>query len=252
MLHLAKKTLPEGPARHMSANQVATLNAGLKHHGATDVLRAARAALPHLALISSFGAESIVLLHLTAMVDRDIPIIFIDTDMLFVETLIYQQDVAERLRLRNITVIKSSDRDLRDPDKTLHRHDPDACCTLRKTAPLNKALRPFHGWISGRKGYQSDSRASLDFFELEENTGRIKVNPLARWSRDDVTEYMDENRLPRHPLVALGYPSIGCAPCTSPVAAGEDYRAGRWRNNDKDECGIHFMDGKMVRTGVPT
>jgi phosphoadenosine phosphosulfate reductase len=78
------------------------------------------------------------------------------------------------------------------------------------------------------------------------------VNPLARWSRDDVTEYMDENRLPRHPLVALGYPSIGCAPCTSPVAAGEDYRAGRWRNNDKDECGIHFMDGKMVRTGVPT
>lgn len=249
MLHLAKKTLPEGSARHLSADQVAALNARLRHHGATDVLRAARAALPRLALVSSFGAESVVLLHLATMVDRDIPIIFIDTDMLFVETLIYQQDVAERLRLRNITTIRASDGEVYDRDKTLHRHDPDACCALRKTAPLNVALRPFDGWISGRKRYQSESRAALEFFELDESTGRVKVNPLARWSRDDVTEYMDENRLPRHPMVALGYPSIGCAPCTSPVAAGEDFRAGRWRNTDKDECGIHLVDGKMVRTG---
>ena len=108
------------------------------------------------------------------------------------------------------------------------------------------------GWITGRKRYQSGQRAQLDFFEVEEAaTGpRIKVNPLARWTPEDVREYMTENRLPRHPLVAQGYPSIGCAPCTSPVAEGEDPRAGRWRNSQKDECGIHFVDGKMVRTGA--
>ncbi|MEL6889748.1 MAG: phosphoadenosine phosphosulfate reductase family protein, partial [Pseudomonadota bacterium] len=104
--------------------------------------------------------------------------------------------------------------------------------------------------IRQRKRYQSGTRADLAFFEVENSTGRIKVNPLARWSRADIAEYMDENRLPRHPLVAQGYPSIGCAPCTSKVMPGEDHRAGRWRNQDKDECGIHFVDGKPVRTGA--
>ena len=247
MLHLAKKTLPEGPVSPETATLVAALNARLTHHGATDVLRAAIDAVPNLALVSSFGAESVVLLHLTAMVHRDIPVIFIDTEMLFAQTLVYQQELAERLRLNNVTVIRADDSAVHDPAKTLHQRDTDACCALRKTTPLHRALMPYAAWITGRKRYQSGTRAELDFFEVEAGTGRIKVNPLARWAPDDIRTYMDENRLPRHPLVAQGYPSIGCAPCTSPVEPGEDPRAGRWRDQAKDECGIHFVDGKLVR-----
>lgn len=231
---------------------VSALNARLTHHGATDVLRAAFDSLPDLALVSSFGAESVVLLHLAAMAKRDVPVIFIDTEMLFAETLVYQQDVAERLRLSNVTVIRADDLAARDPGKTLHQRDTDACCALRKTRPLQAALAPYQGWITGRKRYQSGTRAALEFFEVEAGTRRIKVNPLARWAPQDIADYMDENRLPRHPLVARGYPSIGCAPCTSSVAAGEDPRAGRWRDQNKDECGIHFVDGKMIRTGAET
>ena len=252
MLHFARKTAPGGSARPVADVMVSALNARLTHHGATDVLRAAFDAVPDLALVSSFGAESVVLLHLAAMVKRDVPVIFIDTEMLFAETLVYQQEVAERLRLSNVTIIRAHDLARRDPGNVLHRSDTDACCALRKTQPLQAALAPYRGWITGRKRYQSGTRAALEFFEVEEGTGRIKVNPLARWAPADVREYMEENRLPHHPLVARGYPSIGCAPCTSPVAQGEDPRAGRWRDQDKDECGIHFVNGRMVRTGAET
>lgn len=231
--------------------KVDRLNDRLRHHSATDVLRAARDNVPDLALVSSFGAESVALLHLTAMVDRDIPVLFIDTEMLFTETLVYQQEVAERLGLRNLRILRSDEVARDDPDGTLHQRDTDACCALRKTRPLNAALEQHSGWITGRKRFQSGQRADLDFFEVEAGTHRIKVNPLAYWQPGDVADYIAENRLPRHPLVAQGYPSIGCAPCTSPVTAGEDPRAGRWRNSDKDECGIHFVDGKMIRSGSP-
>ncbi|WP_299150207.1 phosphoadenylyl-sulfate reductase [uncultured Tateyamaria sp.] len=231
---------------------VSALNAQLSHHGATDVLRAAFQAVPDIALVSSFGAESVVLLHLTAMIKRDVPVIFIDTEMLFAETLTYQMDVAERLRLSNLRIIRADNITPEDPDGTLHQRDTDACCALRKTRPLQKALKAHTGWITGRKRYQSDRRAALEFFEVEAGSNRIKVNPLARWAPEDVADYMAENRLPRHPLVAQGYPSIGCAPCTSPVADGEAARAGRWRDQNKDECGIHFVNGRMVRTGEQT
>lgn len=251
MLHCTPKCRSGTPATPPPETQAAALNARLKHHGATDVLRAAFEAVPDLALVSSFGAESVALLHLTAMVRRDAPVLFIDTEMLFPETLAYQQDVAERLRLENLRIVRAENLRTADPGNRLHLSDTDACCDLRKTRPLQQALAPYSGWITGRKRYQSGQRARLEFFEVEEATGRIKVNPLARWSPEDVREYMDENRLPRHPLVARGYPSIGCAPCTSKVAEGEDPRSGRWRGQDKDECGIHFVDGKMVRTGAP-
>lgn len=231
---------------------VRDLNSRLRHHGATDVLRAAFEAVPDLALVSSFGAESVALLHLTAMVNRDLPVLFIDTEMLFAETLVYQQEVAERLGLRHLRIIRSRSVTRADPDGTLHKRDPDACCTLRKTQPLQQALAQHGGWITGRKRFQSGQRAGLEFFEREPGTNRIKVNPLAYWTADDVADYITENRLPRHPLVTKGYPSIGCAPCTSPVAAGEDSRAGRWRTSDKEECGIHFVNGKAVRSGVST
>ncbi|WP_282129000.1 phosphoadenylyl-sulfate reductase [Roseobacter litoralis] len=228
---------------------VQDLNTRMRHHGAVDVLRVALAEITPLSLVSSFGAESVALLHLASMVDRNIPVIFVDTEMLFTQTLVYQQELAERLGLRNLRIVRSADIAQRDPTGTLHLHDPDGCCALRKTEPLQNALAGSNGWITGRKRYQSGQRAALEHFEIEAETGRIKVNPLAYWQAGDVADYVAENRLPRHPLVAQGYPSIGCAPCTSPVRSGEDARAGRWRNTEKDECGIHFVNGKVVRQG---
>lgn len=229
--------------------RVGALNTALKHHAAADIVRRAYAAAPNLALVSSFGAESVALLHLVSRVQPDVQVIFIDTMMLFPETLAYQREVARKLGLHRVQVIRA-DTSKADPDNTLHQRDTDACCDLRKTQVLNHALEGFDGWITGRKRFQSGQRAELPAFEVEAETGRIKVNPLAHWAAEDVKEYMAENNLPRHPLVAAGYPSIGCAPCTTPVAEGEDPRAGRWRNQEKEECGIHFVNGKMVRTGA--
>lgn len=228
------------------------LNTRYRHHSATDVMHAALREAGNIALVSSFGAESVVLLHMAAVIDKTTPVIFIDTEMLFTETLVYQAEVSERLGLKNVSIIRASAQDVAagDPDGTLHQRDTDACCALRKTEPLNRALAEFDGWITGRKRFQSGSRAALDFFEVEDDADRLKVNPLAHWAPEDVAAYMDENRLPRHPLVALGYPSIGCAPCTSPVAKGEDPRSGRWRGQDKEECGIHLVNGKFVRIGA--
>lgn len=240
-----------GSDRRVLSEKVDILNARYRHHSATDVLRGALLDGGDIALVSSFGAESVVLLHLVAIADKTTPVVFVDTEMLFAETLVYQAEVAERLGLRNMRIIRADKEDVArdDPYGALHLSDTDTCCTLRKTIPLQRALRGFDGWITGRKRFQAGSRETLDFFEVEDGTGRIKVNPLAHWAPEDVRAYMEENRLPRHPLVAKGYPSIGCAPCTSPVKDGEDPRSGRWRGADKLECGIHFVDGKMVRIG---
>ncbi|OWU78080.1 phosphoadenosine phosphosulfate reductase [Marinibacterium profundimaris] len=227
--------------------KVAALNNRYRHHSATDVMQGALRDAGRIALVSSFGAESVVLLHMAAVVDKSTPVLFIDTEMLFTETLEYQQEVTERLGLRNVRVIRAADIAEKDPYGALRFSDTDACCALRKTIPLQRALDGYDGWITGRKRFQSSTRAALDFFEVEDGTGRIKVNPLAHWAPEDVRAYMDENRLPRHPLVAQGYPSIGCWPCTSKVEEGEDPRSGRWRDSQKDECGIHFVDGKAVR-----
>ncbi|KAA2316122.1 phosphoadenylyl-sulfate reductase [Pseudooceanicola sediminis] len=239
------------PAPELAA-KVQLLNDRYRHHGATSVLEAALKDpdAGELTLVSSFGAESVALLHLVSVIDRSVPVLFIDTEMLFPETLVYQQELSERLGLKDLRIIKAAEMDLakEDPDGTLHQFDTDSCCDLRKTRPLQKALSQFDGWITGRKRFQSSTRAALQFFEAD-GIDRIKVNPLAHWHPEDVRNYMEENRLPKHPLVARGYPSIGCAPCTSPVAPGEDPRAGRWRGENKTECGIHVVDGKIVRNG---
>lgn len=242
-----------GEPPEAQAARIAALNDRYRHHGATAVLTGALKdpQAGKLALVSSFGAESVVLLHLVSVIDRKTPVIFIDTEMLFPETLVYQAELSERLGLENLRIIRASDAALaaEDPDGTLHRRDTDACCDLRKTRPLQRVLSEYDGWITGRKRYQGSTRQALEFFEAD-GPQRIKVNPLAHWAPEDIRAYMDENRLPRHPLVARGYPSIGCAPCTSPVKPGEDPRAGRWRGQDKNECGIHIVDGKVVRKGV--
>lgn len=236
------------------ADRVVHLNGRYKHHSATSVLERALSdpQVGRITLVSSFGAESVVLLHMLSVMDRSTPVLFIDTRLLFEETLQYQTEVAAKLGLTDVRAVRARQLDLvtEDRDDTLHQRDTDACCTLRKTLPLENALGDFDAWITGRKRFQSSTRAALDFFEAD-GPARIKVNPLAHWTPDDVQDYMINNRLPRHPLVAQGYPSIGCAPCTSKVAPGEDPRAGRWRGAQKEECGIHFINGKMVRGPLP-
>jgi len=236
------------------SQRVGGLNEWYRLHSAFAVLDHALKSpqAGRLALVSSFGAESVVLLHMISITKRDTPVIFLDTELLFAETLVYQQEVSERLGLSDLRIIRADPAELArtDPAQTLHRHDTDACCALRKTRPLQRALRGFDGWITGRKRFHGADRAALDFFETEPETGRMKVNPLAHWRREDVQTYMEENNLPRHPLVARGYPSIGCIPCTSPVREGEDLRAGRWRGTEKTECGIHFENGKAQPKGV--
>ncbi|MBY6199955.1 phosphoadenylyl-sulfate reductase [Maritalea mobilis] len=242
--------LPEPAPFSPVPQRVTRLNERYRHHSATSVVERAIADADtgRVALVSSFGAESVVLLHMVAVIDPRVPVLFIDTEMLFPETLDYQREVADHLGLQDLRVIRASRTRIAaiDPQGDLHRTDPDACCTLRKTEPLEHALAPFDAWITGRKRFQGGQRAALEFFEAE-GAARIKVNPLAHWRAEDVQDYMVNNRLPRHPLVARGYPSIGCAPCTTPVAQGEDPRAGRWRGTGKEECGIHFVDGKIVR-----
>ncbi len=236
------------------ADRVADLNERYRHHGAIAVLEHALKdpQVGRIALVSSFGAESVVLLHMISIMAPSTPVLFIDTEMLFPETIAYQSDVAHKLGLTDIRTIRPNRTMIaaRDPEGLLHQTDPDACCAFRKTEPLERALGDFDAWITGRKRFQGQTRQTLEFFEAEGDL-RIKVNPLAHWTRDDLQDYIINNRLPRHPLVAKGYPSIGCAPCTSPVKDGEDPRAGRWRGQEKEECGIHFINGKVVRGPLP-
>ena len=202
------------------------------------------------ALVSSFGADSAVLLHMISRVKRDAPVLFVDTRMLFQETLDYQLELAESFGLTDVRRITPDAVEVRRNDVfgRLHINDPDACCALRKTAPLDAALKDFDAWITGRKRHQADTRADLT--PIEQADGRIKLNPLAFWERPEIAGYFEKHGLPRHPLVQKGFRSIGCGPCTSPVTDGEDERAGRWRGRDKTECGIHFENGKLVRTTV--
>lgn len=202
---------------------------------------ALREAFPgRIAVVSSFGAESAVLLHLVAAVDPGTPILFVDTGRHFPETLQYRDRLATHLGLRDVRSVRPTAEEVArlDPDLSRATWDPDGCCAFRKTAPLQRALAGYAAWISGRKRFQASTRFDLPVFEADDR--HVKVNPLASWSANDIETYVAKHRLPAHPLVAQGYLSIGCAPCTSIVEAGEDPRAGRWRGFEKTECGIHL------------
>jgi phosphoadenosine phosphosulfate reductase len=231
--------------------EVAILNARFAERDATTVIAAAVKDLfaGRIALVSSFGAESAVLLHLVAEVDRAVPVVFLDTLKLFPETLEYRARLTERLGLTDVRIVQPDPARLalKDPHKALWMTNPDLCCQVRKTEPLQRALAGFDAWFTGRKRFQSRMRADIALFEADGR--RIKVNPLAAWSGDDLKAYTVRHDLPEHPLVSRGYPSIGCVPCTTKVEAGEDARAGRWRGLDKVECGIHTdleIDGSGI------
>ena len=205
-----------------------------------NILRAALA--DHhgrIAVVSSFGAESAVLLSLVAEIDPATPILFLDTRQHFPETLAYRDELTHALGLRDVRSLSATDAALiaNDPGAELWRYDPDACCNLRKVTPLERALAPFDAWITGRKRHQSATRATLP--TTEQADGKTKFNPLAAWTAEQLEAEMVARDLPRHALSLEGFASIGCATCTSAVAAGEDPRAGRWAGSGKTECGIH-------------
>ncbi|MGE0151129.1 MAG: phosphoadenylyl-sulfate reductase [Reyranellaceae bacterium] len=199
-----------------------------------------------IALVSSFGAEAAVLLHLVARIDRTVPVIFLDTGKLFDQTLRYRDALAARLDLADLRVVEpdATALALYDPDGLLFRRDPEACCRLRKVEPLERALQGFAAWIDGRQRFQGGQRD--DIAVIEQSMGRIKFNPLARWSAREIDSYFSAYDLPRHPLAAEGYRSIGCTPCSAADAADDPARPGRWRGQGKRESGIRLPHGSAA------
>lgn len=206
----------------------------------------------NVAAVSSFGADSAVLLKMIADVDPSAPILFLDTGQHFGETIAYRDDLAADLGLTNLKIVRPLDdavaRD--DPEGLLHRSDTDACCEIRKVEPMARAVRPYRAWFTGRKRFQSGTRAAMPSFEAVGE--RVRINPLAQWGTSDLAAYMRAHDLRANPLVAYGYLSIGCFPCTQPVKPGEDARSGRWAGQAKTECGIHLsgLDASLTSSSL--
>ena len=217
------------------------LDRALRDASPHEVIAAALKAVgrDQLALVSSFGTESAALLKVMADVDPSIPVIFLDTGWLFEETLAYRDTLIEKLGLRDVRSIKPDEATLsrEDGERELWFSDPDACCRIRKVEPLARALKPFAAWINGRKRFQGGLRADIPVVEADGT--RLKFNPFANVSREEIEAIFKLAELPPHPLVASGFLSVGCMPCTSRAAPDEDARAGRWRGRGKTECGIH-------------
>ena len=231
---------PCAAAQPTAADLAARLDAELRDaHPLTILRRAYETFGDKLALVSSFGAESAVLLHLASQVAPSIPVLFLDTGMLFGQTLDYRKQLAATLGLTDVRDLRPAFTDLavHDPKSDLWRTSTDGCCHIRKVLPLDRALGEFKAWTTGRKRFHGGDRLRLAV--VEESEGQIKFNPLANWGKAELDAYVAEHALPAHPLVAQGFPSIGCWPCTKAVEPGQDVRAGRWAGQDKTECGIH-------------
>ena len=223
------------------ASPAQALDVALRDASPSEVIRTALKTVgrENLALVSSFGTESAALLKVMADVDPAIPVVFLDTGWLFEETLAYRDTLIATLGLRDVRSIKPLEETLarEDANRELWFSDPDACCRIRKVEPLARALKPFSGWINGRKRFQGGARADIPV--VEEDGAKLKFNPFANSSREEIEAIYKLAKLSPHPLVASGYLSVGCMPCSSRAVAGEDARAGRWRGKAKTECGIH-------------
>ncbi len=237
---LAKPRPPEAEVEALA--EAASLDALYGHLTPEGIIE--RAVRDHfageIAAVSSFGADSAVLLNMIASIDRSLPVIFLDTGKHFEETLSYRDALIADFGLKDVRVISPDEAALheRDPDGKLHLSNTDACCDIRKVEPLARGIEPFRAWFTGRKRFQAETRAALPAFESVGS--RVRINPLARWTTADQADYMRKHALRENPLVAYGYLSIGCFPCTQPVQPGEDARSGRWAGQAKVECGIHL------------
>lgn len=226
----ALATAAELEARYGRLDPEEIIRVAIEHFGAGNV-----------AAVSSFGADSVVLLDMIARLDRDTPVVFLDTGKHFGETLEYRDQIVADLGLTNLRIVTPDEASLAasDPDGTLHKRNTDACCAIRKVEPMARGVAPYAAWFTGRKRFQADTRSALPAFEAV--TSRVRINPLASWGTSDLADYMRRHDLRENPLVAYGYLSIGCFPCTEPVKPGEDARSGRWAGQAKTECGIHLV-----------
>lgn len=192
-------------------------------------------------LVVAGSMQDAVLPHLVAQVQPGVDVLFLETGYHFEQTLQTRDTVARTLPLRIVEALPRQTVPEQDAEygPRLHERDPNLCCFLRKVEPLARSLEPYAGWVTGVRRDEAPTRAGTPVIGWDEGHDMVKVNPLATWTTDDVEAYQVEHDLPRNPLVAQGYPSIGCAPCTRRVAPGEDPRSGRWAGKDKTECGIH-------------
>lgn len=220
-----------------------------KTHPEEILAWAVEAFWPDVATSSSFQTQGVPLLHMISRVRPDLPIIFLDTGYHFPETLAFRDRLVQEwgLNLQVVRAALSRDEFVRQHGDDLYRRDPDLCCYINKVEPMQRAIAGLRAWISGIRRDQSPKRAKLQILERTPQ-GVIRIHPMATWTRQDIWRYIHEHNLSEHPLLAQGYLSIGCAPCTRPVHAGEDERTGRWAGREKTECGLHTLL-REIKTG---
>jgi phosphoadenosine phosphosulfate reductase len=221
-------------------DKVRRLNTELRDAPAEEILATVIGREFHgrVAVLTSFGTESAVGLHLVSTVAPETPVLFLDTERHFEPTLQYRDRLTKRLGLTDVRSLKPDQAEREDPKGDLWRTDPDLCCAVRKVRPLQAALTGFDALITGRKRFHGGSRLRLPIFEIVDGT--VRVNPFAAWTAQDVDAYYAAHALERHPLVDGGYGSIGCWPCTQPSTRDQEARSGRWAGLEKTECGIHL------------
>ncbi len=203
-------------------------------------------------MATGFGVEGVALIDMLAKTHGSIPVFYLDTDVLFPETYELRERIENKygiVLIRYATPV-SLEEQAAQYGTSLWNKDPDLCCRIRKVKPLREALRNYAGWITAIRREQSPFRAKAGIVEWDKKFGLLKVNPLAAWSKKDVWMYIIDNDVPYNPLYDKGYASIGCTHCTTPVADGEDERAGRWRGSMKKECGLHLDDSPTGKSDV--
>ena len=226
-------TVPLPSLRHAyTDDELLELNREFEHAPASKIIQWAVDAFgPHLCLTASM--TDAVLIDLAVKADPAIEVVFIDTGYHFPETLGTVEKVRRRYGL-NLKIMTA-------PENTeqLWKIDPDNCCSALKVQQLERALAGKAAWMTGLRRNEADTRSTA-LVVGRDLRGLVKVNPIAAWTDDDVADYIHDHDVPYNPLLDQGYPSIGCMPCTQPVAPGDDPRSGRWAGRDKTECGIHL------------
>ena len=222
-------------------SDISTLSQEFETKTPQEILRwAADAFAPDIAVSTSFQTQSMPLLHMVTQVMPDVHVLFLDTGYHFWDTLAFRERVQHEWRLKVVDLYRDSrwDAFVRDHIRTLPLEDPNLCCYVHKVQPMQKALAGLRAWVSGIRRDQTAQRAHAHILELQSG-GLVKINPLLTWTKADIRQYIEAHHLPAHPLYERGYRSVGCAPCTAAVGAGEDDRAGRWVGRGKTECGLH-------------
>ena len=211
------------------------------------ILKWATSTIDRLAVATSFQSSGLVLLHMMRSIKADVPVLFLNTGFHFKETLAFKDEMTARWDLKLVELVGehgSAERQAEIHGPELYRRDPERCCSINKVEPLMKALEEYDGWVSGLRRDQSPLRAETPVVEaqlLQSGDEILKIHPLAHWTKAQVANYIKEHDIPTHPLLEMGFASIGCWPCTRTIKDGEDDRAGRWSGLAKTECGIHLF-----------